>query len=383
MHITNKVKKMNYQTDVCIIGAGPGGALLAYLLAKQNISTILIEKSDKLGKEFRGEHLNEDGEMILKKHHIFEEIESLGLLRMSRVEYWKDGHVFKTIESELGHAGIHVPQQHLLQSINRRASSHPSYKLMLGTKVTELTQNENGQYTGIKAQQKGRGEIIVESKIIIGADGRYSTVRKLAHIKNNIHNHGYDLLWAKIPAPEKWEPTIRFTVVNNQQMALFTQTGGFIQIGWNIKKGSYTSLKKQSVQPFLDQLILAFPQLKESIEQNLHSWKNFILLSVYSSHCDTWVKDGLAIIGDAAHTMTPTGAYGMNAAIMDADVLSQILPKLFSHGSLEAGQLKKIENARRKIVEDLQDQQVMTEASFIENFSATLKIQEERLPLFQ
>ncbi|MDN3362375.1 FAD-dependent monooxygenase [Priestia megaterium] len=374
---------MNYQTDVCIIGAGPGGALLAYLLAKQNISTILIERSDKLGKEFRGEHLNEDGEMILKKHHIFEEIESLGLLRMSRVEYWKDGHVFKTIESELGHAGIHVPQQDLLQSINRQASIYPSYKLMLGTKVTELMQNEKGQYTGIKAQQKGRGEIIVESKIIIGADGRYSTVRKLAHIKNNIHNPGYDLLWAKIPAPEKWEPTIRFTVVNNQQMALFTQTGGFIQIGWNIKKGSYTSLKKQSVQPFLDQLILAFPQLKESIEQNLHSWKNFILLSVYSSHCDTWVKDGLAIIGDAAHTMTPTGAYGMNAAIMDADVLSQILSKLLSHGSLEAGQLKKFENARRKIVEDLQDQQVMTEASFIENFSAILKIQEERLPLFQ
>lgn len=374
---------MNYQTDVCIIGAGPGGALLAYLLAKQNISTILIERSDKLGKEFRGEHLNENGEMILKKHHIFEEIESLGLLRMSRVEYWKDGHVFKTIESELGHAGIHVPQQHLLQSINRQASLYPSYKLMLGTKVTELMQNEKGQYTGIKAEQKGRGEIIVESKIIIGADGRYSTVRKLAHIKNNIHNPGYDLLWAKIPAPEKWKPTIRFTVVNNQQMALFTQTGGFIQIGWHIKKGSYTSLKKQSVQPFLDQLILAFPQLKESIEQNLHSWKNFILLSVYSSHCDTWVKDGLAIIGDAAHTMTPTGAYGMNAAIMDADVLSQILPKLLSHGSLEAGQLKKFENARRKIVEDLQDQQAMTEASFIENFSAILKIQEERLPLFQ
>ncbi|PGX82367.1 FAD-dependent monooxygenase [Priestia megaterium] len=374
---------MNYQTDVCIIGAGPGGALLAYLLAKQNISTILIERSDELGKEFRGEHLNEDGEMILKKHHIFEEIESLGLLRMSRVEYWKDRHVFKTIESELGHAGIHVPQQHLLQSINNQASIHLSYKLMLGTKVTELMQNEKGQYTGIKAQQKGRGEIIVESKIIIGADGRYSTVRKLAHIKNNIHNHGYDLLWAKIPAPEKWEPTIRFTVVNNQQLALFTQTGGFIQIGWNIKKGSYISLKKQSVQPFLDQLILAFPQLKESIEQNLSSWKDFILLSVYSSHCDTWVKNGLAIIGDAAHTMTPTGAYGMNAAIMDADVLSQILPKLLFQGSLEARQLKEFENARRKIVEDLQDAQVVTEASFIENFSASLKPKEERLPLFQ
>ncbi|QLC87114.1 FAD-dependent monooxygenase [Priestia megaterium] len=374
---------MNYQTDVCIIGAGPGGALLAYLLAKQNISTILIERSDKLGKEFRGEHLNEDGEMILKKHHIFEEIESLGLLRMSRVEYWKDGHVFKTIESELGHAGIHVPQQHLLQSINSQASIHPSYKLMLGTKVTELIQDDNGHYIGIKAIQKGRKEITIQSKLIIGADGRHSAVRKLAHIKNEIRHHGYDLLWAKFPAPEKWEPTIRFTIVNNQQMALFTQTGGFIQIGWNIKEGSYTSLRKQSIQPFLDQLILAFPQLRESIKQNLHSWKDFILLSVYSSHCNTWVKDGLAIIGDAAHTMTPTGAYGMNAAIMDAEVLSQILPELISQGSLEAGQLKEFENARRKIVKDLQEQQIVAEASFLENFSVPLKPEEKRLPLVQ
>ncbi|MFP7735362.1 FAD-dependent monooxygenase [Priestia aryabhattai] len=374
---------MNYQTDVCIIGSGPGGALLAYLLAKQNISTILIERSDKLGKEFRGEHLNEDGEMILKKHHIFEEIESLGLLRMSRVEYWKDGHIFKTIEPENGHAGIHVPQQHLLQSINNQASIQPSYKLMLGTKVTELIKSAHGHYIGIKAIQKDGKDITIQSKLIIGADGRHSAVRKLAHIKNEIKHHGYDLLWAKIPTPKKWEPTIRFTVVNNQQMALFTQTGGFIQIGWNIKEGSYTSLKKQSIQPFLDQLILAFPQLKESIEQNLHSWKDFILLSVYSSHCNTWVKDGLAIIGDAAHTMTPTGAYGMNAAIMDAEVLSQILPKLISQGSLEAGQLKEFENARRKIVKDLQEQQIVAEASFLENFSAPLKLEGERLPLFQ
>jgi 2-polyprenyl-6-methoxyphenol hydroxylase-like FAD-dependent oxidoreductase len=93
---------------------------------------------------------------------------------------------------------------------------------MLGTKVTELMQNEKGHYTGIKAQQKGRGEIIVESKIIIGADGRYSTVRKLAHIKNNIHNHGYDLLWAKIPAPANWEPSIKFFL---KQKALFKSDG--------------------------------------------------------------------------------------------------------------------------------------------------------------
>src|SRR6478735_838491 len=307
---------MNYQTDVCIIGAGPGGALLAYLLAKQNISTILIERSDELGKEFRGEHLNEDGEMILKKHHIFEEIESLGLLRMSRVEYWKDGHVFKTIESELGHAGIHGPQQHLLQSINNQASIHLSYKLMLGTKVTELMQNEKGQYTGIKAQQKGRGEIIVESKIIIGADGRYSTVRKLAHIKNNIHNHGYDLLWAKIPAPANWEPSIKFSLVKQQQVALFSQAKGFVQI----------------------------------------------------SISEVWSKHHLLLLGDAAHTMTPTGAFGLNESLKDADLLSDLLHQVFYQNKKISETLRQFEQKRKPELITLERIQFQREKEFSSHF---------------
>ena len=52
-------------------GAGPGGALLAYLLAKKNISVLLIERTDRIAKTFRGEHINEEGEMILKKHGLF------------------------------------------------------------------------------------------------------------------------------------------------------------------------------------------------------------------------------------------------------------------------------------------------------------------------
>ncbi|WP_394557095.1 FAD-dependent monooxygenase [Priestia aryabhattai] len=377
---------MNYQTDVCIIGAGPGGALLAYLLAKQNISTILIERSDKLGKEFRGEHLNEDGEMILKKHHIFEEIESLGLLRMSRVEYWKDGHVFKTIESELGHAGIHVPQQHLLQSIDSRASSHPSYKLMLGTKVTELTQNEKGQYTGIKAQQKGRGEIIVESKIIIGADGRYSTVRKLAHIKNNIHNHGYDLLWAKIPAPANWEPSIKFALVKQQQVALFSQAKGFVQIGWNIEKGSYPALRKQSFKPFIQRLIEAFPSLNLSIERFIQrlieafpslnlsierfikSWSDFTLLSVQSSMSEVWSKHHLLLLGDAAHTMTPTGAFGLNESLKDADLLSDLLHQVFYQNKEISKTLRQFEQKRKPRLITLERIQFQREKEFPSHF---------------
>lgn len=68
----------------------------------------MIERFDEFGKEFWGEYLNEDGEMIFKKYYIFEEIESLGFFWMFRVEYWKDGYVFKMIEFEFGYVGIYV-----------------------------------------------------------------------------------------------------------------------------------------------------------------------------------------------------------------------------------------------------------------------------------
>ena len=69
------MKKYDYITDVCIVGAGPAGALLAYILAAHNISTILVERHENINKEFRGEHLNETGEGILRKYGLFEELE--------------------------------------------------------------------------------------------------------------------------------------------------------------------------------------------------------------------------------------------------------------------------------------------------------------------
>ena len=86
------------------------------------------------------------------------------------------------------------------------------------------------------------------------ADGRFSTVRKLAKIPYEKIKHGYDLLWARIPAPQTWEPTVRMALVNHDQLALFTQEGGFVQIGWNIPEGSFPELKKQSFTPFVNQI---------------------------------------------------------------------------------------------------------------------------------
>ena len=157
---------MNQKVDVCIVGAGPGGALLAYLLAKKNISVLLIERTNQIAKTFRGEHINEEGEMILKKHGLFDKVAKLGLLKMERLEYWLDGQLAKTITPNpaVGHLGIHVPQGHLLQAIMEAAQAYDTFEYRLNSRVTELLQDTSGRYNGVRAICNGE-EFVVNCQI--------------------------------------------------------------------------------------------------------------------------------------------------------------------------------------------------------------------------
>lgn len=357
---------MKEKVDVCIVGGGPGGLLLAYLLAQKEVNVLLLESASHIAKTFRGEHINEEGEAILKKHHLFEAVEQKGMLKMERLEYWRNGELQKFIEADpqIGHLGIHVPQANLLEAILEKAQSLPHFNYLLNTRVTELIQDRSGIFTGVKAKH---GEEIVEvaCELIVGADGRYSTVRKKAQIPTEIRKHGFDLLWARIPAPTGWQPSIKMALVDGMQISLFTQTYDFVQIGWNIAEGSYPQLRKQPFEPFIEKLIEAYPQLANSVRENIQSWKDFVLLDVFSSQTDSWGKEGLALIGDAVHAMTPTGAFGLNSAMKDADVLAELIDEQ----CIDRIQAIQCEEKRRKEVEKLQAIQIEKEQGFASQFA--------------
>ena len=357
---------MTMKVDVCIVGAGPGGALLAYLLAKKNVSVVLIERTSQIGKTFRGEHLNEEGESILKKYHLFDRVEKLGLLRMEQLEYWHNGELFKTIypDPNVGHLGIHVPQAHLLHVIIEVAKECPAFQFLLNTKVDELIQDEHGVYCGVKAVQDGN-EVLIESELVIGADGRYSTVRKKANLDYTIRNHGYDLLWARIPAPENWAPSIKMALIGDMQLSLFTQAKDYIQIGWSIEEDSYAKLRKQPFTPFIEQLVHAFPELEQKVRENITSWKDFVLLDVFSSTSENWETKGVALIGDAVHTMTPTGAFGINSALKDADILASLIDK----NTITQLDLANCASERKQDIARIQAVQIEKEQSFVSLFT--------------
>ncbi|KAF6629302.1 FAD-dependent monooxygenase [Paenibacillus sp. LX16] len=360
---------MKLECEVCVVGGGPAGTLLSCLLAEQGVSTILVERQSVPGKAFRGEILNDEGQEVIQKHKLLEQIHEDYVLASTRIEYWEHQQQVKTVKpaSADGNVGVHIPQPRFLEALLKQASTYESFRYLACTTVTALEGNSEQGYTGLIARDKNGHEITIDSSLIVGADGRYSTVRKLAQMPVTNIRHGYDLLWAKITAPAGWEPVTRLARVNGGQLALFSQAEGYIQIGWNVEEGSFPTLFKQSFEPFIQLFTEAFPDLKHSVHDHIRSWKDFVPLDIFSSRSDTWAQNGLVLIGDAAHTMTPTGAFGLNAALKDADVLASELLRL-RQKSYTAGDLKAFEDGRRQTVTELQERQLTMESTFHEHF---------------
>lgn len=353
------------QVDVCVVGAGPGGMLLSYLLARKRISVLLLERTGQIAKTFRGEHINDEGEEILKQQQLYNVVKAYCLLKMEQLEYWCNGYLIKRLEPQTsdGHFGIHVPQAHLLKAVLEKAEKLDTFHYCINSNVTELIENENGRYIGVKVLRDNE-EHQVYAKLIIGADGRFSTIRKLANIKTVIRKHGYDLLWARIPAPTNWKPAIKMALVDGTQISLFTQVNNFIQIGWNIAPGSYSQLRKQPFSNLTEKLSQTFPELKSAIDTHLTDWKDVVLLDVFSSQTEDWGRNGVILIGDAAHTMTPTGAYGLNSAMKDADTLASLI----TPENLNTIDHSTYAHIRRKNIEEIQASQIEKEQSFKTNF---------------
>lgn len=362
--------KMKVNVDVCVIGAGPAGALLSYILAKFGVSVALLEKHTRLGKAFRGELLNAEGEAVLKSQGIMSRLADDAALQLTHIEYWSNGEIVRTLlpDTSDGNVGVHIPQVDLLETIISEASRYDNFTLYTGMAVKHLIQDEQGYYNTVVATD-GKGETLtIHSRVVVGADGRYSTVRKQALMEPIQRNHGYDLLWARIPAPIGWKPVIRSAIANQQPLQLFTQARGYIQIGWNIEENSYPNQRKGSFEPFISTLIQAFPDLEQQVRNHITSWNDFVLLDIFSSTLETWVKDGLVLIGDAAHTMTPTGAFGLNEALRDAAWLATHISKGIKDNNLSLDWLKQFEHARRKTVDALQQEQFRMEDTYQHNF---------------
>lgn len=197
------------QTDCCIVGGGPGGAVLALVLARQGIPVMLLEAHRDFDRDFRGDTIQPSTMEIMEELGLAERLLQLPHTKEKCLTLRSpDGKAVFT--ADFSHLKTHypyitvMPQVRFLEFIVEEAKRYPNFQLVLGANVQELVE-EDGVIRGVRYRGHG-GWHEVLAQLTIGADGRHSKIRELAGLEAVQTSAPMDVLWFRLPRlPEDGE----------------------------------------------------------------------------------------------------------------------------------------------------------------------------------
>ena len=309
----------------CVVGGGPGGAVLALLLARKGVDVTLLEAHPDFDREFRGDTLHPSVMEIMDQLGLAERLLTLRHSKASTFTLQTAYGPFtpadlSRLKTKFPYITI-MPQTNFLKFVVGEAKKYPSFRLVMGARVRELVE-EDGVVRGVRYENEdGRHE--VRAALTVGADGRGSRVRRLAGIEPIKTSPPMDVLWFKLPR-EPGDPEGLVGRFGRGHVAVMLDRDDHWQAGYVIPKGSFPELRHEGIGELRRQFAELIPEFSSRVK-HLTDWRRVSLLSVESSRCPTWHKPGLLLIGDAAHVMSPVAGVGINYAIQDAVAAANIL----------------------------------------------------------
>jgi 2-polyprenyl-6-methoxyphenol hydroxylase-like FAD-dependent oxidoreductase len=232
-----------------------------------------------------------------------------------------------------------MPQWDFLNFLAEHAKRYPAFRLMTNTEVNGLLE-AGSQVVGVKAKTP-EGPLEIRADLVVGADGRSSSVRDRSGLDSEHLGAPIDVLWFRLPRqPDDQSQALgRFS---NGKIMVMLNRDTYWQCGYIIRKGALETIKERGLEKFrLDILGLA-PFLGDRINE-IHNWEEIKLLTVLVDRLRQWYRPGLLCIGDAAHAMSPVGGIGINLAIQDAVAAANILWQPLSEGWVSPSHLQKVQ----------------------------------------
>ena len=334
------------ETSCCIVGGGPAGMMLGFLLARMGAEIIVLEKHSDFLRDFRGDTIHPS---------TLELMYELGILR----EFLERPHQELTeLAGQIGqeqvkiadftHLSTHckmlalMPQWDFLNFLVEQGKRYKRFQVRMKTEVTDLIE-ENGEIVGATANTP-EGALQVRAPLTIGADGRHSIVRKQAGLKIVDLGAPMDVVWFRISKREN-EASLTLGHAEPGVLLIMVDREDYWQCGYNIAKGAFDDIRKRGIVQFREDVARLSPFLGDRVN-DLRDWNDISLLTVRVDRLERWSRPGLLCIGDAAHAMSPIGGVGINLAIQDAVAAANVLGAKLIGGKITHNDLQAVQRRR-------------------------------------
>jgi 2-polyprenyl-6-methoxyphenol hydroxylase-like FAD-dependent oxidoreductase len=355
------------EVDCCVVGGGPGGAVLALLLARSGIRVQLLEAHDDFDRDFRGDTLHPSVLEIMDELGLSERLHSL---RHSKVQTFSfitpDGPItladLRRLKTRFPYIMM-VPQSQFLELLTEEAKKYPTFELRMGASVHELIE-ENGEVRGVR-YRTDEGWHDTRALLTVGADGRSSRVRREAGFVPIKTSPPMDILWFRLPRRED-EPEGAMARFGRGHLLVMLDRLDEWQVAYVILKGSLPEIREEGLEELRRSITELAPEFKERAEL-LQDWKQIAVLSVESSRVPRWYKPGLLLIGDAAHVMSPVGGVGINYAIQDGVAAANLLAGPLKRGEVKLDDLAAVQRRREWPTRIIQRMQKLVQENIIAN----------------
>ena len=337
---------MAVETGCCIVGGGPAGVMLGYLLARRGVNVTVLEKHQDFFRDFRGDTVHPSTLDVLKELGLLEEFLELPHQKVESAGVVIGDSAFQV--ADFRHLPTHckfialMPQWDFLNFLLSHAKKFPSFQLLMQHQAVDLIK-ERRRVAGVVALNNGQ-KVEVRADLVIGCDGRHSVVRSAAGLKVIERGVPIDVLWFRI-SRMPGDPSDVLGNVNYGKVLILINRADYFQAGFIIRKGSFASVQARGLDAFRESIRQLAPWLGERVEE-LRDWEQVKMLTVQINRLKRWHRPGLLCIGDAAHAMSPAGGVGINLAIQDAVAAANLLAGPLLEGKVFESDLAAVERRR-------------------------------------
>ncbi|MBF8724568.1 2-octaprenyl-3-methyl-6-methoxy-1,4-benzoquinol hydroxylase [Pseudomonas fulva] len=321
---------METRADVLIVGAGMVGSALALALRHSGLQVLLLDGGPLAVRPFdakapfepRVSALSAASQRILDRLGAWEGIARRRATPYSDMQVWDGsgtGQIHFSATSVHAQVLGHIVENKVVQDALLERLHDSDIGLLPNARMEQLRHSGDDW---LMTLHDGRQ---LRAPLVVAADGAHSAVRRLAGCETREWDYLHHAIVTSVRCAQNHQATAwqRFTDDGPLAFLPLTRDGkqDWCSIVWSTTPAEAERLMALDEPAFLRALERAFEGRLGTVLQA----DPRLCVPLRQRHAKRYVEAGLALIGDAAHTIHPLAGQGVNLGFLDAAVLAEVL----------------------------------------------------------